>query len=87
VSGRRQCRHKFPNGEVYGAESLKCSVPRNWFGVVGRFHGQAVLRRRVLACLPAVAHRAKEGTSAEVILIDPFTIDYLRPLRLFSMFN
>jgi hypothetical protein len=26
---------EFPNGEVYGADSLKCWVSRNWFGVVG----------------------------------------------------
>jgi hypothetical protein len=25
----------FPNGEVYGADSLKCWASRNWFGVVG----------------------------------------------------
>jgi hypothetical protein len=44
--------------------------------LAGRFHGQAVLQRGVLACLPAVlsavvitkgeAHRAKEGTPAEM---------------------
>jgi len=26
---------EFPNGEVYGADSLKCWASRNWFGVVG----------------------------------------------------
>ena len=26
---------EFPNGEVYGADSLKSWVSRNWFGVVG----------------------------------------------------
>jgi hypothetical protein len=26
---------EFPNGEVYGTDSLKCWVSRNWFGVVG----------------------------------------------------
>jgi hypothetical protein len=44
--------------------------------VVGRFHGQALLQRGVLDCLPAIlsavvltkveARRAKEGTSAEM---------------------
>ena len=34
--------------------------------VVARFHGQAVLQRRVLACLPTEAHGAKEGTSAKI---------------------
>jgi hypothetical protein len=40
---------QLPNGQVYGADSLMAWVSRNWFGVVGRFHGQAVLQRRVLA--------------------------------------
>jgi len=46
LNGSRQCTvmsvwaelpdgGEFPNGEVYGADSLKCWVSRNWFGVVG----------------------------------------------------
>jgi hypothetical protein len=33
--------------------------------LAGTFHCQAVLERRVLDGLPAVARRAKEGTAAE----------------------
>jgi hypothetical protein len=29
---------EFPNGEVYGADSLKCWASRNWFRVVGSGH-------------------------------------------------
>ena len=46
LNGSRQCTvmsvwaelpdgGEFPNGEVYGADSLKSWVSRNWFGVVG----------------------------------------------------
>ena len=46
LNGSRQCTvmsvwaelpdgGEFPNGEVYGADSLKCWASRNWFGVVG----------------------------------------------------
>ena len=46
LDGSRQCTvmsvwaelpdgGEFPNGEVYGADSLKCWASRNWFGVVG----------------------------------------------------
>lgn len=34
--------------------------------VVAGFHGEVVLQRRVLACLPTEAHGAKEGTSGEI---------------------
>ena len=35
LSGELPDGGEFPNGEVYGADSLKCWVSRNWFGVVG----------------------------------------------------
>jgi hypothetical protein len=63
----------FPFGEhAVGEAEISAQKPT----VFGRFHGQAVLQRRVLDCLPAVlspvaltkgeARSAKEGTPAEI---------------------